>query len=171
MWNMDGNSLTIVRGHVGPVVGPVSFSHSLKCTVIITGNAAILKCLCDGLSLVGSQDCWKAEGANRPKVFCFSSHLYSPTTKPTRYSGNEFHRNLTGFLLFSIQRKGSTVFLLIWRAHKHTYTKWWVRKYSTTICFSLCFFSMQYMQAFFGGRGVGWLHNFLYYTHFWCCFS
>lgn len=61
-----GNSLTLTGGHVGLVrpegVTAVFVSCSLEGTVIITGNAAILRCLCDGLTLVGSQECWKGEG-------------------------------------------------------------------------------------------------------------
>lgn len=66
---MEGNSLTSVGGHAGLVHSEggtlVSFSCSLEGTVIITGNAAILRCLCDGLTLVGSQECWKGEGGLR----------------------------------------------------------------------------------------------------------
>lgn len=64
-------------------------------------------------------------GSGRPKVFCFSSCLCSPTAKPTHHTGNEFHRNhkkqkfFFFRLCFSIQGKGSTV-VLIRRAHTCT---------------------------------------------------
>lgn len=81
-------------------------------------------------------------GSGRPKVFCFSSCLCSPTAKPTHHTGNEFHRNhkkqkFFFSFVFALAFKGQVAQSYWFGGHTHA-QKWWVRRHSATICFFLC---------------------------------